>query len=159
MAAFVNGGGDLGSDTLEQAFLEVVRRTLVLDNAQTTPTGNLVYDEVTGTGTALVTATLPVTTTMSAGKLVFSPTNFLGSTVFDPGTGTGALVATTYPEAIVEVAGMIQVKEIAQTVADPSVNITVDSDAATMTITGNFALTQTITVEGKFQAYATAYLT
>ena len=158
MAAFVNGSGDLGSDTLEQAFLEAVRRALVFDNAQTTPTGNLVYDEVTGTGTAIVTATLPVTTTMSSGKIVFTPTNFLGTTVFDPGTGAD-VVATTWPSVISELAGMIQVKEIAQSVATPAINITVDSDAATMTITGNFALTQSITAEGKFQAYATAYLT
>jgi hypothetical protein len=156
MAAFVNGGGDLGSTTLENAFVETVLRAEAFDLALTTPTGNIT-DDIAASGSSItISAAIPVATSLVSGKITLTATNFL-SQVLDPGTG-GTIVSTNYPAAILEIAEKIQALEVAQNKS--VLNVIYNADAATVTVTGTFAMTRTILdADGSQKLVATPYLT
>ena len=155
MAAFVHGGGDLGSSTLENAFLEVVARAGIFERALATPTANL-NDDLSANGTTIaVTAVIPVTTTLVGGKMTLTAVDFV-SEVFDPGTG-GTLVSTTYPAAILETAQKMQALEEAQDKA--VLNMAYNADAGTVTVTGTFGTTRTVETDGSQKIVITPYLT
>jgi hypothetical protein len=156
MAAFLNGGGDLGSTTMENAFVEVVLRAEILDLALATPTGNITDDLSAGGTTIALNATIPVVASLVSGKYTLTATDFL-SEVFDPGT-SGTLTSTTYPAAILELAQKIQALEIAQN--ESVLNVVFNADAQTVTCTGTFAITRTIlAADGSQKLVATDYLT
>jgi len=156
MAAFVNGGGDLGSATLENALLEAVLRAQVFDLALATPTGNVTDDLAAGGTTMTINATIPVAASLVGGKITLTATDFL-SEVFDPGT-SGTLSSTTYPAAILELAQLIQAKELAQN--KTVLNSVYNADAQTVTVSGTFAITRTIlAADGSQKLLATEYLT
>jgi len=156
MAAFVNGGGDLGATTMENAFVELVLRSEIKDLALTTPTGNITDDLSAGGTTITLNATIPVVASLVSGKYTLTATDFL-SEVFDPGT-SGTLVSVTYPAAILELAQKLQALEIAQN--QNILNVVFNADAQTVTCTGTFAMTRTIVdADGSQKFIATPYLT
>lgn len=157
MATFVNGSGDLGSTTFENALVETIIRAGVLDAALDTPTGNLTDDIAANGATSTLTAVCPVTLSVVSGKPTLTAVDFL-SEVFDPGTG-GSLSASTvsFPAAIVELASKIQALEIAQD--EDVIQMIYDANASTVTVTATMAMTRTVEADGSQKFIATPYLT
>lgn len=154
MAAFNNGGGDLTATTLEAAFIEIALNCLSADQDLTTPTGNVSDDIAANGASTTISATLPVTQSLVAGKIQLTAVDYL-SLPFDPGQG-GTLVSTTWPAALLEITSRMQSLEIAQNLN--VITMTLNVDAGTATITAPLGLTRTIGAGGTQVLSANTYL-
>lgn len=165
MATFTPGGGTLKSNTLENALVEglMLLRSKELDTAINPANENKISFSLDQTlvlsGTASFTAQETVSST--DGSINWNINNYLGAGfVFSAGT-SGTIKSNNLPAAIIEIAKRMQLLE-AQAAKNQSglnrINLTYDSDAATVTLTFESALTITIATDGKTQFSATSYL-
>lgn len=110
-------------------------------------------------GTATFTAQETVSST--DGSINWNVNNYLGAGfVFSAGS-SGTIKSGNLPAAIIEIAKRMQLLE-AQAAKNQSglnrINLTYDSDAATVSLTFEAALTISIAADGKPQFTATSYL-
>lgn len=154
MAAFNNGSGDLGASTLEAAFVECALQCIIEDSQLATPTGNITDDIAPNGGSITINATIPITQTLSNGQILLAATDYL-SQPFNPGTG-GTLVSTTWPAALLEITSRIQSLEAAQDLN--VVNLTLDTDANTATITATMNTVRTLNANGSQNIATSTYL-
>lgn len=165
MATFTPGGGTLKSTTLENALVEglMLLRSKELDTTINPANENKVNFSIDQTLVLSGTATFTAQETVSStdGSINWNTNNYLGAGfVFSAGSG-GTVKSTNLPAAIIEIAKRMQLLE-AQTAKNQSglnrINLTYDSDAATVTLTFEAALVITIATDGKTQLQATSYL-
>lgn len=165
MATFIPSDGTLLSLTLENALVEAIMllRSKELDTTLNPANENRVSYSIDQTNSLTGTATFNAVETVNTedGSINWLVNNYLGSGfVFAKGT-TGTLKSSNLPAAIIEIAKRIQLLE-AQTAKNQSglnrINITYDSDAATVQLTFESALTISISTDGKTQLTATVYL-
>lgn len=157
MAAFTNGS-ELGSTTLEAAFVEVALLALEADRSLETPTGN-VSDDIAANGASMtLTINLPITQSLVSGKIQLEATNYLATATTNPTYAfTGSeLVATHLPAALLEMASKIQTKEAAQNLN--VLSLTLDTDARQATIAATLNLTRTLEVDGSQKLAVVPYL-
>jgi hypothetical protein len=159
MATFAPGtGGTLKSVTLEQAIIELSERSQSLDEALTTPTGNLGIVYNANGNTCTLGHIIPISSSVVGGKPTFTATNFLTGSTFTPGTG-GDLVSVNYPAALLELAHLMQAAEEAEPTADNNVQVTYDLDALTATVSAVLPVSYSIdATNGKTVITATPYL-
>ena len=165
MATFTPGGGTLKSTTLENALFEAV--TLLLskekDTAVNTGNENRVTLSLDQTLIASGTCTFVGLESVSSvdGSINWVVSNYLSANFsFSPGTSS-SIKSANLPAAIIEIAKKIQALEV-QTAKNTQnlnrINLTYDSDAATITLTFECALTLSIAADGKAQLQANTYL-
>ncbi|MCC5619248.1 hypothetical protein LC605_30090 [Nostoc sp. CHAB 5836] len=162
MSTFNNGGGTLKSSTKPAAFLEIAH--LINEAERAASTVDVTLDNVTinydtGARTATIDATLPVGSTInSSGQIVISASNYLGGSVFNPGTG-GEIKASSFPSAFLEMAQFLAASEQAVTPAPPNnITIAIDLEALTTTISATLPVVPTLDSAGKPVFTATDYL-
>lgn len=165
MAIFTPGGGTLKSTTLENALFEAITLLLSKEKDTAVNTGNesRVTLSLDQTLIASGTCTFVGLESVSSvdGSINWVVSNYLSPTFsFSPGTSS-SIKSANLPAAIVEIAKKIQALEV-QTAKNTQnlnrINLTYDSDAATITLTFECALALTIASDGKTQLQANTYL-
>lgn len=165
MATFTSSGGTLKSTTLENALVEglMLLRSKELDTTINPANENKISFSVDQTLVLSGTATFTAQETVSStdGSINWNVNNYLGAGfIFSAGSG-GTVKSNNLPAAIIEIAKRMQLLE-AQTAKNQSglnrINLTYDSDAATVTLTFESSLTISIATDGKTQFSATSYL-
>lgn len=153
MATFDPGtSGTLVSTTFEAAFVEASQ---LLQNAES-DTDNIAVNYFTGDNTVQVAATLPLVQSVdSSGKSVFSTSEFVSTTFAN---GGGDLKSTNLPNAVLELAQQLQVKEKAETDANDNVQVTYDTEAEIITIAAELGVTYSVNSDGTTKVTTSAYL-
>jgi hypothetical protein len=162
MSTFNNGGGTLKSSTKPAAFLEIAH--LINEAERAASTVDVTLDNVTinydtGARTTTIDATLRVGSTInSSGQIVISASNYLGGSIFNPGTG-GEIKASSFPAAFLEMAQSLAASEQAVTPTAPNnITIAIDLEALTATVTATLPVVPTLDSAGKPVFTATDYL-
>lgn len=165
MATFTPGGGTLKSVTLENALIEAITllRSKELDTALNPANENRITYSLDQTNTLTGTCTFTAQESVSGadGSINWLVSNYLGAGFVFSAGNAGTIKSNNLPAAIVEIAKRIQLLE-SQTAKNQSglnrINLTYDSDAATVTCTFEAATTISISTDGKPQLTATTYL-
>lgn len=165
MATFTPGGGTLKSITLENALVEglMLLRSKELDTAINPASENKISFSLDQTLVLSGTATFTAQETVSStdGSINWNVNNYLGAGFVFSAGASGTIKSNNLPAAIIEIAKRMQLLE-AQAAKNQSglnrINLTYDSDAATVTLTFESALTISIATDGKPQLTATTYL-
>lgn len=165
MATFTPGGGTLKSTTLENALFESISLLLSKEKDTTVNTGNesrvtfSLDQNLVASGTCSFIGLESVNST--DGSINWVVSNYLSTNFsFSPGTAS-SIKSVNLPAAIIEIAKKIQLLET-QTAKNTQnlnrINIAYDSDAATVTLNYECALTLSIATDGKTQLQANTYL-
>lgn len=164
-STFVSGGGEMTATTEPAAMLEIAQKLQAAELLVPTDTrpGNIsITTDHAGT-TTTISATLPITPTLSSGQSQLAANNYFSSlgvdATFDPGTA-GTLTNTTIPSAFWEMSLTLQESEEVVQVDDlpNNISITVDYDAGTATVDVTLPITQTIGATGSITTTAVDYL-
>ncbi|MEQ8383327.1 MAG: hypothetical protein RH949_13295 [Coleofasciculus sp. A1-SPW-01] len=164
-STFVSGGGEMTATTEPAAMLEIAQNLVskeLLVPVDTRPGNITITTDHTGT-TTTISATIPITTTLSGGQSQLAARNYFTSlgvdATFDPGT-SGTLSNNTVPAAFWEMALTLQEsEEVVQVDGLPNnISITVDYDAEIATVDVNLPVTQVIAAAGSVTTAAVDYL-
>jgi hypothetical protein len=166
-STFAPGGGEMTAVTEPAAMLEIAQKLQAkeLEVPADTRPGNISATTDHAANATTISATLPISPTLSSGSASISANNYFSSlavdAIFDPGTG-GTLSNATIPQAFWEMALTLQESE--EVVQDPAtglpnnITISVDFDAAEATVDVTLPITQAIGADGSVTITAVDYL-
>ncbi len=153
--AVLNPGtdGTLTSTTYEGAFVEACQ---LLQNAES-DTDNIAVNYFTGDNTVQIAGTFPMVQSVDTnGKPIFSTTEFV---TFTFANGGGDVKSTNLPNAVLELAQQLQVKEKSEADSSNNVQITYDTETEIITIAAELGVAFSVnSTDGSTKILTSAYL-
>ncbi|MDJ0675513.1 MAG: hypothetical protein QNJ36_09065 [Calothrix sp. MO_167.B42] len=146
-------GGTLISTTYEGAFVEACQ---LLQNAES-DTDNIAVNYFTGDNTVQIAGTFPMVQSVDTnGKPIFSTTEFVTATFAN---GGGDVKSTNLPNAVLELAQQLQVKEKSEADSSNNVQITYDTETEIITIAAQLGVAFSVnSTDGSTKVLTSAYL-
>ncbi len=148
-------GGTLISTTYEAAFIEAAQR--LQDAEAGTGTDNIAVAYFTGDNTVQVTGTFPMVQSVGAdGQPSFGTTEFVTTTFAN---GGGDLKSTNLPNAVLELAQQLQIKEKEQTGAEDKVQVTYTTETGVIAIAAELNVAYSVNpTDGSTKITTSTYL-
>ncbi|WP_088242337.1 hypothetical protein [Calothrix rhizosoleniae] len=156
MTAFNPGtDGTLISTTYEAAFIEAAQR--LQDAEAGTDVDNISVNYFTGDNTVQVNGTFPMTQSVGTnGQPSFGTTEFVTTTFAN---GGGDLKSTNLPNAVLELAQQLQIKEKAQTGAEDKVQVTYTTETGLIAIAAELNVAYSVNqTDGSTKITTSTYL-
>lgn len=156
--------GTMKSSTLPSALAEIAARVGAAEAAIVTdPPNNVQLIADLENGLLNITASLPVTTSLSSGQIQISATDYIntagGTSTFSGGGGDAE--STHLAAAFLEIAQLVQAAEAASTLTPTpnNVQVSIDLDNNVATINAAIPVTSAVnSTSGKLEVTATDYL-